>query len=69
MAFIHGKNAVVLHGAYALTSFLNDGSVSSSIETAETTSFGNSAKTFVTGNAKPLCRMCWKKPPRPTASI
>ena len=49
MAFIHGKNAVVLHGAYALTSFLNDGSVSSSIETAETTSFGNSAKTFVTG--------------------
>ena len=49
MAFIHGKNAVVLHGAYALTSFLNDGSISASVETAETTSFGNSAKTFVTG--------------------
>jgi hypothetical protein len=49
MAFIHGKNAVVLHGAYALTSFLNDGSISASVETAETTAFGNSAKTFVTG--------------------
>lgn len=49
MAFIHGKNANVLHGAYALTSFLNDGSVSSSVETSETTAFGNSAKTYITG--------------------
>lgn len=49
MAFIHGKGTQVLHGAFSLTEFLNDGSVSSDVETAETTSFGNSAKTYLTG--------------------
>ena len=51
MAFIHGKGASVLHGAYDLSAFLNDGSISNSVETAETTTFGvaGSAKTYITG--------------------
>jgi len=49
MPFIHGKNAAVLHGIYDLSSYLNDGSVSASVETAETTAFGSSAKTYITG--------------------
>jgi len=49
MAFIHGKNAVILHGIYDLSSFLNDGSVSNMVETAETTVFGSTAKTYITG--------------------
>jgi hypothetical protein len=49
MAFIHGKSAVVLHGIYDLSSYLNDGSVSTMSETAETTAFGSSAKTYITG--------------------
>lgn len=51
MAFIHGKDAAVIHGANPLTSFLNDGSVSQDIETAETTAFGvaGGAKTYIVG--------------------
>ena len=49
MAFIHGKSAVVLHGIYDLSAYLNDGSVSTMAETAETTAFGSSAKTYITG--------------------
>jgi hypothetical protein len=49
MAFIHGKSAVVLHGIYNLSAYLNDGSVSTMAETAETTSFGSTAKTYITG--------------------
>lgn len=51
MPFIHGKNAAIIHGAFPLTSFLNDGSVSQDVETAETTAFGaaGGAKTYITG--------------------
>ena len=49
MAFIHGKNAAVIHGANPLTAFLNDGSVSQDVETAETTAYGATAKTYITG--------------------
>jgi len=51
MAFIHGKNAVVIHGVFDLSDFLNDASASNSVETAETTTFGVSggAKTYITG--------------------
>lgn len=51
MPFIHGKDAAIVHGATALTSFLNDGSVSQDIETAETTVFGTAggAKTYIVG--------------------
>jgi hypothetical protein len=49
MAFIHGKSAQVLHGAHDLTSFLNEATASQEVETAETTVFGNSAKTYIVG--------------------
>jgi hypothetical protein len=51
MPFIHGKNAQVLHGAYDLSGYFNDASISQSVETAETTTFSasGSAKTFITG--------------------
>jgi hypothetical protein len=49
MAFIHGKSAQVLHGAYDLTSYLNEATASQEVETAETTVFGNSAKTYIVG--------------------
>ena len=51
MAFIHGKGAAIVHGANPLTSFLNDGSISQDIETAETTAFGaaGGAKTYIVG--------------------
>lgn len=49
MAFIHGKSAGIVHGVYDLTSYLNDASVSQDVETAETTAFGATAKTYITG--------------------
>lgn len=49
MAFIHGKGAAVVHGANDLTSYLNDVSVSQDVETAETTAFGASAKSYIVG--------------------
>ena len=51
MAFIHGKGAAIVHGANPLTSFLNDGSISQDIVTAETTAFGaaGGAKTYIVG--------------------
>jgi len=49
MAFIHGKSAVVLHGAYDLSSYLNNGSANSSVDTNEVTAFGSTSKSYVTG--------------------
>lgn len=49
MPFIHGKSATVLVGGYNLSGYFNEASVSRSVETAETTTFGNSAKTYITG--------------------
>lgn len=51
MAFIHGRGAVVLHGAYDMSSYLNEASASASVETAETTTFGvaGGAKTYIVG--------------------
>ena len=49
MAFIHGKSAVVLHGAYDLSSYLNNGSANSSVDTNEVTAFGSTSKAYVTG--------------------
>ena len=49
MAFIHGKGAAVVHGANDLTSYLNDVNVSQDVETAETTAFGASAKSYIVG--------------------
>lgn len=49
MAFIHGKSAFVLQNEFDLSSFFNDVSLNRSVETAETTSFGSSAKSYITG--------------------
>jgi hypothetical protein len=54
MAFVHGKNAYIQidnsSGTLtSITSISNEISFSQSIETAETTTFGNSAKTYITG--------------------
>jgi hypothetical protein len=51
MAFIHGKSTIVLCNEFDLSSFFNEASVSRTVETAETTTFGNSAKTYITGLA------------------
>jgi hypothetical protein len=49
MAFVHGKSAQVLHNEYDLSAYFNDLSASRSVETAETTAFGSSAKTYIVG--------------------
>jgi hypothetical protein len=49
MAFIHGKGTIVLYNEFNLSSYFNEASASRSVETAETTTFGNSAKTYITG--------------------
>lgn len=49
MAFIHGKGTAVLFNQTDLSSFFNDASVSRSVETAETTSFGDNSKNYIVG--------------------
>lgn len=49
MPFIHGKKTVVWYGGYDLSAFFNEASASYSVETAETTTFGGNAKTYITG--------------------
>lgn len=51
MAFRHGKNTRVLFGKYDMSRFLNESSVSESIDTAETTAYGKAAKTYIVGHA------------------
>jgi hypothetical protein len=48
--FRHGKNAVVLIGGSDFSAYFKEATVSASIETAETTTFGSGgAKTYITG--------------------
>lgn len=49
MSFRHGKDGRVLVAEYDLSSYFNEMSSSQAIETAETTTFGSSAKTYITG--------------------
>ena len=49
MAFVHGKNTSVRYHGSDLSSYFNDASMSQDVETAETTAFGDSAKTYITG--------------------
>lgn len=49
MAFRHGKNTKVLMNAYDVSAYLNESSVSESVETGETTVYGKSAKTYIVG--------------------
>lgn len=47
--FRHGKSASILFNEFDMSSYLNDASNSTSIETAETTAFGASAKSYIVG--------------------
>lgn len=47
--FIHGKGTNVLLDEFDLTTYFNSVDVSTSIETAETTSFGATSKSYITG--------------------
>lgn len=49
MPFRHGKNSAVLVDKYNISSYLNEVSSSQSIETADTSTFGTNAKTYLTG--------------------
>lgn len=49
MAFVHGKGVEVLYGGARLTSFFNDATVSRNLDTAETSAFGDDAKSYITG--------------------
>jgi len=49
MAFIHGKTTSVLYNGTNLSAFFNEASMSQDVETAETTAFGDDAKTYITG--------------------
>lgn len=49
MAFVHGSGATLTVNSGALTSFSNDASLSRTADTAETTVFGVTSKTYVPG--------------------
>lgn len=49
MPFRHGKNSAVLVDKYNISSYLNEVSSSQSIETADTSTFGTNAKTYIAG--------------------
>lgn len=49
MSFRHGKDSKVLVGAYDISSYLNEFSYSQTLETAETTAYGDNAKKYLTG--------------------
>jgi hypothetical protein len=48
--FRHGKNTTVLSDDFDLTTYLNSASISASIETPETTTFGTSDRTYIVGH-------------------
>lgn len=49
MAFQHGKGASTLVGAYDLSAFLNNYDAAATADTAEVTTFGSSAKSYIAG--------------------
>lgn len=49
MAFLHGKSAQVLHNEFDLSGYFNEISTKRDVETAETTAFGSSAKSYIVG--------------------
>jgi hypothetical protein len=48
--FSHGKNVNIFLDKYDFSTYFNDVSASTSIDTAETSAFGTSAKTYVVGH-------------------
>lgn len=51
-SFVHGKSAKVYVGGYDLTSYFRSASTDASRDTAETSAFGTTAKTFIAGLAE-----------------
>lgn len=49
MAFNHGKNTRILVGEKNLSQFFNSADASSSVETADTTTYGDDVRTFIIG--------------------
>jgi len=49
MPFRHGKDVDVLVSQYDISAYLNEASPSMSLETAETSTFGSNAKSYITG--------------------
>lgn len=49
MAFVHGKGTSVLLNSFDLSAYLNSADQTISVETAETTTFGSSSKSYVAG--------------------
>jgi hypothetical protein len=49
MATVHGKDIVAYFDGYDLTTYLNDMNVNRARDTAETSTFGNEAKTYIAG--------------------
>jgi len=49
MAFIHGKGASVLVGAYDLSAFLNNVDTAATADTAEVSTFGDASKAYIPG--------------------
>lgn len=47
--FRHGKNTAVLVNEFDFSEYFNEATASLSVETAETTTFGNAAKTYIVG--------------------
>lgn len=47
--FAHGKNVNVFVNEYDFSTYFNDVTATSTVETAETSSFGSSAKTYIVG--------------------
>lgn len=51
MPFIHGKNTAILVDEFDLSAFFNSADVAATLDTAETTTFGKTAKTYIPGLA------------------
>jgi hypothetical protein len=49
MAQVHGKDTVIFLGAYDLSAYFNDLSISQEVDLAETTTYGNESKTYLAG--------------------
>src|SRR5689334_110460 len=49
MSFSHGSKAVVFGNGYSLSAYLNNFALTRDVDSAETSTFGNTFKTFVPG--------------------
>lgn len=47
--FVHGKGTKIMLDEFDLSAFFNSSDISTSLDTAETTAFGSSSKSYITG--------------------